>query len=541
MYVSTEGVTVGLSTKKKQQNRDAARPVSPEAPRPEVVAKTGARVGIEIDGPTVHVVTISAHGVVTLRTFEGDTTAAALESALKHVPRGDIDRVAWTGGRQNLRRLDVPNVPTRAMKAAITTIAEESLPIVPGATSIAALDLGLSDPLDPAVGRSMIIAAIESEDLDPVWRRLGGRRAPLTASAFLVGKDGLYLHAAYSTAELILVRDGAPIAVRSMRTGGVSTLLSSINESSDTPVHGLDGLAYAVSAPFNGDGSAIDTYLEALVEDVRRTVVFWRREGLHVEDTIHVIGAGAALPTLNQRLREASYVPAAPALPNNLDVSGLNDIERTVAFPALMAAIRDLDDQPYALLPNPVFEEKKARDKAKARRTRMVFAALVAVGIAVAVIVVPWLGVQAQMAKANYDRNNAADAAKAVADELRLETKVKSGESTIKKARATQPPWAAVIQRIRSTTPNATSMVVINDIKLSVTEGVLTGQFKASAASTSGQAFDNGAISEWLIALKGAGIDAVPGSFETEDGVTSTTFTFTAPVDAFSGEDGGEG
>ena len=196
---------------KKDKSKDGSRPMSKDDSNDQ-----GPRtlVGIEVDGTEVHTAYVESNGTVRVEHFRDKTPAKALDSALKSIPgRADIVRVAFTGGRQYVRRVEVPRVPDRAMRAAMMAVAEENLPIVPGAASVAGLVIGdpdvgrdMNDPRGASNSINMVVAAVESDDLDPVWRRLGGRRAPITSASFLLPADGLYLRVARATSEMIILR-----------------------------------------------------------------------------------------------------------------------------------------------------------------------------------------------------------------------------------------------------------------------------------------------------------------------------------------------
>jgi len=487
-----------------------------------------SRVGIEIDGAVVRVVTVDSRGGVTYRALEAKSSADALEGALKGVRKSDIDRVAWTGGRQYVRQLSVPDVPAAAVRAAMQTVAEEQLPIVPGATSIG----GLMLPIDAATSvpgeRPMIVAAVESDDLYPIWRRLGGRRAPITLSALMLPGEGCYLRVARSTAELVLVSRSVPTAARVLQTGGLGNLVRTVGGEGAS----LHDIMTVVTGAAPGDAGAVDSYLDALVADVRRTVVFWRREGYMVPDDLFLIGEGAALPTLRPRLRDAGFSTRALPMVPGLDLSQVSELDRPAAFQALAAAVTDLSMQPFATLPNPVFDAAVERRKNGSKRARnfvVLLAGIAAVSVALAF---PWFKARAELVVANAQQSSAQDELNGLSKYDVLATKYNSGKGAFEAANKGQPQWGDVITAVYSNKPASAS---IESVQLT-NEANGDVVVNVTAKIADGQAFKP--VSEWIRNVERVGATNTWSSQQTLDASAGQTVSMRFVLTAKAMEQG---
>ena len=224
------------------------------APKVVQTARSNARIGVELDGGVAHVVSVASDGTVSYSRVEQASNAVALAEVLKALGRSDGMQVALTSDNQSVRRLSIPNVPSHAVPVAMRSIAEEHMPMAAGGIAVAGLQLGTGDG---ASERAMTIAAVSALDAAPLLRQLGSGR-PLTVSSFLLPADGLYLRVSRVTAELILVRE--------LRSGGVLELMGEMHDPAGTVFLGTES-----------GNAAVDAYVEEVVGDVRRTIVFWRR------------------------------------------------------------------------------------------------------------------------------------------------------------------------------------------------------------------------------------------------------------------------
>ena len=297
-----------------------------------VPTRSAQRVGIELDGGVAHIVSVGGDGTVQYFRLEGQSNATVLNDVLKRAGRGDSVRVALTSAQQSVRRLEIANVPDHVVPIAMREVAQEHLSM--GGSDIAVA--GLQSQTAGTNGPVMTIAAVSGDESSPLLRQLSPAQ-PMVVSSFLLPADGLYLRVARSTAELVLVRDGAPSAVRTLRSGGVLSVVHDLDQQSGNMIVGA-----------SSGNAAVDAYIDDVVADVRRTIVFWRREGMNVPDQLTIIGEGAGLPALTGRLREASYEVIPVPAPHGLNFDQVRPEDRPVAFQALAAALMDLQAYPFA-------------------------------------------------------------------------------------------------------------------------------------------------------------------------------------------------
>jgi hypothetical protein len=441
-----------------RKNKNAADGTRPASNNVDQGPKT--LVGIEVDGTEIHTAYVEPNGTVRVEHFRDKTPQKALDAALKSIPgRADIVRVAFTGGRQYVRRVEVPRVPERAMRAAMMAVAEENLPIVPGAASVAGLLIG-----DPSVGRdaddprgasnevNMVIAAVESDDLDPVWRRLGGRRAPITSASFLLPADGLYLRVARATSEMIILKGGVPLLARSLRVGGLDEL--------ERRIHAGEQAGFApsgINESENQDAGKsaaeiTDNYLDELVGEFRKTLVFWKREGTEVPSDIIVLGAGATIPTLLTRVRDAGFNISPVPEPRGVHMA-MADHEKPVAFQALAAAYSDFSQQPYAILPNPVYDQQKVIAKRKAKQRLMVFIGLIAVGSILFLSLAPLAYAKSREALATRGLKSEEKKIEKLLPLIEANAKLQQGEAAVEVIKTGTPAYTRVICSVDTSKP----------------------------------------------------------------------------------------
>jgi len=494
------------------------------APKVAQSARSNARIGVELDGGVAHVVSVASDGTVSYSRVEQATNAVALAEVLKALGRSDGMQVALTSDNQSVRRLSIPNVPSHAVPVAMRSIAEEHMPMAAGGIAVAGLQLGTGDG---ASERAMTIAAVSALDAAPLLRQLGSGR-PLTVSSFLLPADGLYLRVSRVTAELILVRDGAPVAVRGLRSGGVLELMGEIHDPAGTVFLGTES-----------GNAAVDAYVEEVVGDVRRTIVFWRREGMNVPDQLTIIGEGAALASLDQRLREASYEVMPVPAPQGLNFDNVRVEDRAVAFQALAAALMDLNPQPFAALYDAVATEP---DVVKKKDQLPLLAAALA-----GVVIVGLLGYGFYASMQAKSRVQAAETRAAVAQAqlaelapiIKLQGDVATGTKQVNALRAADPLTATIAQKLLDAAPTGT---VFKSLSLARNGTMVTGDVSATVPANNDPAFRP--IAAWQDAFlsyqgatgaKAVRKDAWPGTMKrSETGATiDVTYTFSVDGQAF--------
>ena len=444
--------------KKKDKSKDESHPKKGKESISDPELQT--LVGIEVDGTEVHVAYVEGNGTVHVEHFRELSSVKALDAALNSIPpRAEIVRVAFTGGRQYVRRVEVPVVPERAMRAAMMAIAEENLPIVPGAASVAGLIIGnpdtgrdIDDPRGASKAINMVIAAVESDDLDPVWHRLGGRRAPITSASFLLPADGLYLRVARATSEMIILRGGVPLLARSLRVGGLDELERRIRAGEQSSV--APSFDSAVENSDDGKSAAeiTDSYLDELVTEFRKTLVFWKREGTEVPSDIIVLGVGATIPTLLTRVRDAGFNISPIPEPRDVHLA-MADHEKPVAFQALAAAYSDFSQQPYAILPNPVYDAQKLAAKAKAKQRTVMTMSAGVIAVILALASIPLGYAKTREALATSSKNEAEKNIIKFRPLIFANDQLAAGESAVEALETSVPAYTKVICSVLSSAP----------------------------------------------------------------------------------------
>lgn len=490
-------------------------------------------VGIEIDGTQVHVAFVEPRGSIRVEHFQGATPQKALDSALKAIPsRANIVRVAFTGGRQFVRRVEVPRVPDRAMRAALMSIAEDNLPIVPGAASVAGLIIG--DPneqlrsVDNVRGASnaleMVIAAVESDDLDPVWRRLGGRKAPITSSSFLLPADGLYFRVARAVSEVILLEGGVPLVARSLRIGGLDELERRIAESQEAST------SFEANATATKSAQEItDEFLDELISEFRKTLIFWKREGTEVPSELIALGAGVNTPTLLSRVAEVGFtiLPIPEPRGFHLDIPAH---EKPIAFQALASAYSDFTNQPYAILPNPIYDNEKLVAKRNAKRRSIFLVSLIAIVGILALIAFPLIyqGIRQSTTKSDADEAVAALAAKQPI--IDANEKLILGETAVTGLETQVPAYSKTLCSVlTSARPGSGGMATYQSVDIVSNP---EGPFVTSAAEVVDSSNGFQIVADWLVVLERAASTQKVGTgpFKDVSGKKSFSFKVTYPL-----------
>ncbi|MFZ4516522.1 MAG: hypothetical protein ACOYN3_09460 [Acidimicrobiia bacterium] len=452
----------------------------PKRGTPSTSASTrkAARVGIELDGGVAHVVTVAVDGTVQYERLEGASNAVALGMALRDVGRNDAVRIALTSDHQSVRRLAIPNVPDRALPIALRTVAEEHMPMAATGIAVAGLipnDAQVSTPVSTeSTDREMTIAAVSSAECLTLRPLLGPNRI-LSVSSFLLPTDGLYLRVARVSAELILIRNGTPMAVRSLRAGGISDLGADAQASESTVFLGTTTA-----------DSAADAYVDSVVGDVRRTIVFWRREGMNVPDQIAIIGEGASLAPLEARLRDASYEIVPTPVPQGLDFHHVDPQYRAVMFQALAAALVDLSAQPSVAL-----SDASVADVAVVKKRDPLPIIVAAV---IGVVIIALLGFsfyQRQAAGARLERAQRTTAAKnaelvPLTKFVTLKNQVDATKTEVTKLRDDDSEWAQILQGLYNSAPPGTQ---IKSIGLTKGKNSISATANASVPEANDPAF----------------------------------------------------
>jgi hypothetical protein len=336
-----------------------------------VTGKDITSIGVEIDGTIVRIATVLSNKSVEFHEYKSSSLEGSLTESFRHIDKKvNFNRIALTGGQQHLKECNVPEVKPELMRPMLQSVAEDNLPIVPGMASVAAvysndqIEVIESDSQDfeekkKVQARSMIVCAVVSDQIEPIWKKIGLLGVNVSPSSFLLPSDGLYLRVSQSMAELIVVKNTKPTVARFLRIGGLSEIYAEAKKEAKEETTSVDEFLKSLK-PDEGviPPEKIDAYLEGLIEEVKKTVTFWKREGIIVPTNILVIGEGAALPTLDIRLREAQLNPMLLPKPPGYQME-VEEQEFPKFFQALSAAFIKLDNQDYSSLPNPLAESLK--------------------------------------------------------------------------------------------------------------------------------------------------------------------------------------
>ena len=141
------------------------------------------------------------------------------------------------------------------------------------------------------------------------------------------------------------------------------------------------------------------------------------------------------------RVRDAGFNIQPVPEPRGVHMS-MADHEKPVAFQALAAAYSDFSQQPYAILPNPVYDAQKIASKRKAKQRTQVLLGLIVVGAVLAAAILPLGYVKAREALATKNQKDAEKAIVKYADVIADNEQLEIGEMQSK-------PLKKVFQRIQ--------------------------------------------------------------------------------------------
>ena len=227
----------GNGRHKPANGRKAAEKAERAAARKARRQRRRPRVGIEIDGRTVRIAEVRGDEVVWFGTFGPDIGVEEVlgqwQSARKRVRSSSLT-VTWAGPRSYLRRLDVPQLPQKAIGQYIATHIAEQLPLRAGTYVLAGAAGGEAG--------AMSVTAIETAVLSDLWKPLAERSLDLEPAEYVVGSDGLFLSVRNSNAVLILREGGVPVAVRDLGCGGIDRLVEQLSWGNQDGAARLDAL-----------------------------------------------------------------------------------------------------------------------------------------------------------------------------------------------------------------------------------------------------------------------------------------------------------
>ena len=244
----------GNGRHKPANGRKAAEKAEKAAARKARRQRRRPRVGIEIDGRTVRIAEVRGDKVVWFGTFGPDIGVEEVlrqwQSARKRVRSSGLT-VTWAGPRSYLRRLDVPQLPQKAIGQYIATHIADQLPLRAGTYVLAGAAGGEAG--------AMSVTAIETAALSDLWKPLAERSLDLEPAEYVVGSDGLFLSVRNSNAVLILRQGGVPVAVRDLGCGGIDRLVEQLSWGNQDGAARLDALLNPEAPPEPPDAPGSDT------------------------------------------------------------------------------------------------------------------------------------------------------------------------------------------------------------------------------------------------------------------------------------------
>lgn len=325
----------------RAQNADTFRHGSPSARNGTGVSRRRRLViGAELDGSTLRMLRLDGLRVVTYETMEGVSVGMAAEAVKRALGRGDRAVLSWASPGSLVRRTTLLDPSPRRAVDSVRGVLEQH---VPGGGNLAGA--GAVRPRSDSSGFVGTVGAIVADEGAALAGPLSRTGTACTVSPLTLTVDGMYLAIRSSCVELTLVRDGAAVASRQLRCGGLA------NGAADDPsvsAVGADVLYNVAYGTTNEPGAAAVArrYVATIVREVHRTVENWKRSGEECPDSVWVFGPGATLPHLPSFLDSVGLTAVPAPVQADVDVSVLPVSERLSAFGALSAALVDLHGQP---------------------------------------------------------------------------------------------------------------------------------------------------------------------------------------------------
>lgn len=453
------------------RKRDVA-PGAPTTPKkPKAKRKTNTRrFGLELDGRTLRAVELDGDRICSYDVVIGvDGSEAIRRWFAQRKPKDAEVRIVWAGAQTHLRRITRPMVPEAVLRTAMTSIADDVMPVPADTYVLAGVAFRGALPGDDGnEGRlvdQLSLVAVERGALDQVIDTAAEHEALLVPAELSCVTDGVYLAIRQTTAELVVVEHGAPVAARHLRCDGLDALVDRLSQGEH---NGMDRLTSAMRGLSAGDaeaGSIIDAYINELIEDIRATTVYWQRSGLAITNEIFVFGAGAMLPGLPARLYEVAFQAQAAPLPPGIDVEVIAQGERFAAYGAVLAATYLIDDLELGVLPNPTLARKLQDRHQTVRRHRIIVAAGLTVAGLLMILLVPYLQVNSQLAAVRSDLADDEATLTATENAESLGDAVRSGQGAYISVTTGEIRWERVAQVIQDNVPAG---VTLTSLLLSV-------------------------------------------------------------------------
>jgi hypothetical protein len=503
-----------------------AGPSAPPRP-PDAHAMIGRRFGVDIDGTTVRVVEVVDDAVASFASYHGHSAHDAFQQFLETRPQGAIT-VVWSEADFHLRRMPLPNLPTAALRAGLLDAIEDTLPMAPGSSIVAARVV----PSRADGSYQATVAAADRLAVGELWHLVQVPSARLVPAPLLFTEDGLYLGLRDGGAQLLLAVGGAAIAARSLAAGGLATVRDALSDGEQSPEERLVTISRGGTRLDPGAAAAVDKYSQAISDEVRRTADFWARQGMSVPSEIFVHGQGIALPNLAGKLLDSAFLAKAAPMPRtSLDAIARADLPR--AYLALLATQFNPAVQVLADYPDPHAADRVRRRFERTRIGRkMVLVGVGALALLGALI--------APVVLAKREVSNAEDAQAAVEQELAglhsvvsLDRSVLAGQRTFKQDALGDVKWGQFLDELRASAP-ADAAPVFESLSAE-----RKGKAVSATFSVTLQGCDPAAVATWLRSLTALGVkEPWTTSVRCERGapaggsdVMRAAFVVTRPVD----------
>jgi hypothetical protein len=402
------------------------------------------RYGVVLEGDLAHGVVIEGNKVVDRRTVSGASALDALNqwwSELK--PKSNV-RVVWSDEPIGVTMLELPPLPPDVRRVALDNAGAEQLAFGSDHVAVAGVFV------DPELGTKAAVVALDGSELRPMWATPNAASIDLTVPPLLLTGAGLYLVIGFQRCEVTLVQDGYPVASRHL--GGFKTLSELASEGGYESAHELIAQSRVGNV---GVSQLLESWGGEVLDELRRTLEYWARQGIAITRDVTVIGAGAldtAIPNLlaqrglEVKLAQSDFAPAEGWTSNNDGASW--------TLPVL-AATTDLEE--YAYFANPSWSAARKEKEAHARRKKQ----LVQVATVAGVMTMLTLAYPAYAKSKETRASSTLNAAQKRLDDERLGVRLaKSNDNVAAKVRATQSAnvdWCTVTKVITGVNPDVST------------------------------------------------------------------------------------
>src|SRR5690606_36091198 len=154
------------------------------------------------------------------------------------------------------------------------------------------------------------------------------------------------------------------------------------------------------------------------------------------------------------RVRDAGFNILPVPEPRGVHMS-MADHEKPVAFQALAAASSDFSQLPYAILPNPVYDQQKIQAKRKAKQRGQILAGLVIVASIVALAVAPLIYAKSTEAYWRKQKNDAEHEIKKYAKVIKDNEELQEGLAAVDDLKTGVPAYTKFVCNVLTSAPSS--------------------------------------------------------------------------------------